>query len=308
MAIQYSENSFLSFQQLGRHIESIILPLELLQHLKPSDFTDQNEQKRWQSRYLKIIEAGLLIHPHLPLEKADFSPQKIHQIICKPLDSESIQNLHGLAISLASRSFDGSRSKNLHWADGPPLNLHVYQILLESCFDHDGGSIIDDADEIIELMKKTWPVLGMNESLHNLIFMSTLFQNFSLTEKSSPDLVTTADKKLAEISEDAKKVKDPVYSRVLTSILTVTMNWAEQRLLAYHDTFHSGNIDLMRSIISLSVSSAEILAEEISQELHKREKVDVARKRVDAYIRSSLRTAFAEVSMWIFYSSTTICK
>ncbi|KAK9159644.1 hypothetical protein Syun_005985 [Stephania yunnanensis] len=52
----------------------------------------------------------------------------------------------------------------------------------------------------------------------------------------------------------------------------------------------------MESIVSLGVSAAKILVEDISHEYRRkrREEVDVARIRIDTYIRSSLRTAFAQ--------------
>nr|XP_019710704.1 protein unc-13 homolog [Elaeis guineensis] len=74
------------------------------------------------------------------------------------------------------------------------------------------------------------------------------------------------------------------------------MGWTEKRLLAYHDTFNPSNIESMQSIVSLGVSAAKILMEDISQEYRRkrREETDVARSRIDTYIRSSLRTAFAQ--------------
>ncbi|KAJ0831201.1 putative protein unc-13 [Helianthus annuus] len=52
----------------------------------------------------------------------------------------------------------------------------------------------------------------------------------------------------------------------------------------------------MQSIVSLGVSAAKILVEDISNEYRRRRKndTDVARSRTDTYIRSSLRTAFAQ--------------
>lgn len=87
--------------QLGRRVESMVLPLELLQQLKPADFPNQKEYEAWKRRNLKLLEAGLLLHPHLPLNKADAAPQRLHQIIRgaldKPIDSrknsESMQVL-----------------------------------------------------------------------------------------------------------------------------------------------------------------------------------------------------------------------
>ncbi|CAA7410096.1 unnamed protein product [Spirodela intermedia] len=294
----------ISAGQLGRRIESMILPLELLQQLRSSDFPDQSEYESWQTRYLKILDAGLLLHPHFPVEKSDAASQQLRRIIQgalgRPLEtgmhSESMQALRNAAMAVACRSSDGSAADRCHWADGIPLNLHLYQMLLEACFDNEDGSVVEEIDEAMEQIKKTWVILGMNQRLHNLCFTLTLFQHFVATGQADSELIIAADNQLGEVAENAKTAKDPLYSKLLSSTLSLMMNWAEQRLLAYHDTFHAGNVDLMQSIVSLGVSSAKILAEDTAHEhrRRRREEVDVARSRVDAYIRSSLRTAFAE--------------
>jgi hypothetical protein len=77
------------------------------------------------------------------------------------------------------------------------------------------------------------------------------------------------------------------------------LGWAEKRLLAYHDTFDRGNAQTMQGIVSLGVLAAKILVADISNEYRRKRKseVDVARTRIETYIRSSLRTAFAQVSL-----------
>ncbi|KAK1312497.1 hypothetical protein QJS10_CPA07g00841 [Acorus calamus] len=291
--------------QLGRRIDSMVLPLELLQQFKPSDFTDQHEYEAWQARNLKVLEAGLLLHPHLPLEKSDSSAQRLRQMIHgafdRPLEtgknSESMQVLRTTVMSLAYRSFDGTPSETAHWADGCPLNLRLYQMLLEACFEsNEEGSIIEEIDEVMELIKKTWVIFGMNQTLHNLCFTWILFHRFVSTGQTDIDLLSAADNQLVEVAKDAKATKDQVYSKVLSPTLSSILGWAEKRLLAYHETFDSSNIELMEIIVSLGVSAAKILVEDISHEYRRkrREVVDVARTRIDTYIRSSLRTAFAQ--------------
>ncbi|KAJ0847505.1 putative protein unc-13 [Helianthus annuus] len=156
----------------------MVLPLELLQQFKPSDFTDQQEYDTWQKRNLKMLEAGLLLHPHVPLGNATTASQRLQKIIRnaleKPIETgrntESLQVLRGAVMSLANRSTDGS-TDSCHWADGFPLNLRLYEILLETCFDaNDESSIIDEVDEVMELIKKTWGILGINQILHNICF------------------------------------------------------------------------------------------------------------------------------------------
>lgn len=295
----------ISAGQHGRRFEQMVLPLELLQQFKASDFPDQQEYEAWRLRNLKVLEAGLLLHPHLPVEKSDPSSQRLRQIIRgaseQPLEtgrnSESMQVLRGAVMALACKSFDGSASDVYHWADGYPLNLQLYQMLLEACFDcNEETSIIEEVDEVIELIKKTWPILGLNQMLHNLGFSWILFHRFVVTGQVENDLLFAADNQLAEVAKDAKTTKDPVYAKILSSTLSSILGWTEKRLLAYHDTFHPGNIDSMQSIVSLGVSAARILVEDISHEYRRRrkEEVDVAQNRIDTYIRSSVRTAFAQ--------------
>ncbi|KAG4197789.1 hypothetical protein ERO13_A05G046600v2 [Gossypium hirsutum] len=289
---------------VGRRIESVVLPLELLQQLKQSDFTDQQEYDAWQKRNLKVLEAGLLLHPRVSLDKSNNASQRLRQIIHAALDrpietgknNESMQVLRSAVMSLASRS-DGSFSDSCHWADGIPLNLRLYEMLLETCFDiNDETSIVEEVDELMEHIKKTWVVLGINQMLHNLCFTWVLFHRFVATGQVEMDLLYPADGQLAEVAKDAKATKDPDYSKILSSTLTSVLGWAEKRLLAYHDTFDSGNIYTMQGIVSLGVSAAKILVEDVSTEYRRKRKgeVDVARNRIDTYIRSSLRTAFAQ--------------
>lgn len=294
----------ISAGQVGRKIESTVLPLELLQQLKVTDFSDQQEYDAWQKRMLKLLEVGLLLHPRVPLDKSNVASQRLRQIINGALDrpietgrnNESMQVLRSAVVSLASRS-DGSLNESCHWADGFPFNLRLYELLLEACFDTNcETAIIEEVDELMEHIKKTWVILGINQMLHNICFTWVLFHRFVATDQVETDLLYAADSQLAEVAKDAKATKDPEYSKILSSTLSSILGWAEKRLLAYHDTFDRGNIDTMKGIVSLGVSAAKILVEDISNEYRRKRKgeVDVARNRIDTYIRSSLRTAFAQ--------------
>lgn len=293
-------------KQLGRRAESMVLPLEFLQQFKASDFPDPQEYEAWRSRNLKLLEAGLLVHPLVPLNKSDSSVQRLRQIIRgaydRPLEtgrnSESMQGLRTSVMSLAGRSHDGT-SDGCHWADGFPLNLHMYQLLVEACFDNDEGTVVDEIDEVMELLKKTWVILGINELLHNLCFTWALFNHFVMSGQVDIELLSAAENQLAEVAKDAKTTKDPNYCKVLSSTLSSIMGWTEKRLLAYHETFNASNIESMQGIVSIGVSAARVLVEDISHEYRRRrkEETDVARSRVETYIRSSLRTAFAQVSL-----------
>ena len=282
-------------------MESVVLPLELIQQFKSSDFPSQQEYEAWLRRNLKVLEAGLLLYPHLPLDKADPSAQHLRRIIRealeKPMDigksSESMQTLRSVVMSLAFRSSDGSVPETCHWADGFPLNLWIYQTLLGACFDiHEETSVIEEVDEVLELIKKTWVMLGINEMLHNICFSWVLFHRYVATGQVENDLLFASSNLLAEFEKDTKAMKDPFYSKTVSNALSLMLSWAEKRLLAYHDTFHDGNIEPMESVVSLAVLSAKILAEYN----WKKKEADVACIRVENYIRSSLRAVFAQAS------------
>lgn len=287
-------------------MESMVLPLELIQQFKSSDFPSQQEYEAWLRKKLKVLEAGLLLHPHLPLNKADTSAQQLRRIIRgaleKPMDigksSESMQNLRSVVMSLACRSSDGSVSETCHWADGFPLNLRIYQTLLEACFDiNEENTVIEEVDDVLELVKKTWVILGMNDMLHNLCFSWVLFHQYVATGQVENDLLFASSNLLAEVEKDADARKDPIYLKTLRPALSLILSWAEKRLLAYHDAFNNANIESMQSVVSLAVLSAKMLAEDTSHEYNrKRKETDVACSKVDNYIRSSLRAAFAQAS------------
>lgn len=297
---------------MGRRAETIILPLELLRHLKPSEFNDAQEYHQWQKRQLKILEAGLLLHPSIPLDKSDAFAAKFRDIIhsceAKAIDtgknSEAMRILCNSVVSLAWRSPDGSMTDVCHWADGYPLNVQIYKALLSSVFDlKDETMVLDEVDELLELMKKTWSTLGINRSVHNLCFTWVLFEQYVATGQVEQDLLGASLVMLTEVAIDAKRVdRDPFYVQTLANVLTAIKKWSEKRLLDYHVCFDRENIGVMESILPLVFSATKILEEDIPcyvsvpQEKEGEVADESTGNRVDCYIRSSLKNAFAKVS------------
>ncbi|KAI3459535.1 hypothetical protein Pfo_016198 [Paulownia fortunei] len=296
--------------QMGRRAETIILPLELLRHLKPSEFNDAHEYHLWQKRQLKILETGLLLHPSIPLEKSDAFAAKLRDIIdaseTKAIDtgknSTTMRTLCNCVVSLAWRSPDGGTTDVCHWADGYPMNVHIYTALVSSVFDiKDETLVLDEIDELIEIMKKTWSTLGINRSIHNLCFAWVLFEQYVLTGQVEPDLLGASFAMLTEVASDAKKVdREPVYMKMLACVLTAMKKWSEKRLLNYHGSFSKETVGLMENMLPLLFSATKILEEDVpcyvTSPQEKGEAGDESTgNRVDHYIRSSLRNAFAKM-------------
>ncbi|KAG5404199.1 hypothetical protein IGI04_010318 [Brassica rapa subsp. trilocularis] len=293
--------------QTGRRAETIILPLELLRHLKTSEFGDANEYQVWQRRQLKVLEAGLLLHPSIPLDKTNNNAMRLREIVRqsenKTIDtsktSDTMRTLCNVVVSLSWRSTNGNPSDVCHWADGYPLNIHLYVALLQSIFDvRDETLVLDEIDELLELMKKTWSTLGITRPVHNLCFTWVLFHQYVVTSQMEPDLLGASHAMLAEVANDAKKLdREALYVKLLTSTLASMQGWTEKRLLSYHDYFQRGNVGLIENLLPLALSSSRILGDDvtISQGKGDVKLIDYSGDRVDFYIRASIKTAFSKM-------------
>ncbi|KAL1188808.1 unc-13-like protein [Cardamine amara subsp. amara] len=296
--------------QTGRRAETIILPLELLRHVKTSEFGDVHEYQIWQRRQLKVLEAGLLIHPSIPLDKTNKFAMRLREIIrqseTKAIDtsknSDTMPTLCNIVVSLACRN-NNPTTDVCHWADGYPLNIHLYVALLQSIFDiRDETLVLDEIDELLELMKKTWVMLGITRPVHNLCFTWVLFHQYIVTSQMEPDLLGASHAMLAEVANDAKKFdREALYVKLLTSTLASMQGWTEKRLLSYHDYFQRGKVGLVENLLPLALSSSKILGEDVtisqgnSQEEGDVKLVDSSGDRVDYYIRASIKNAFSKV-------------
>ncbi|KAL1561705.1 protein unc-13 isoform X1 [Salvia divinorum] len=297
--------------QMGRRAETIILPLELLRHLKPSEFSDADEYHMWQRRQLKILESGLVLHPSIPLDKMDVFAIRFkeiidssdHKVIDTGKNSATMRALCNCVVSLAWRSPDGGSTDVCHWADGYPLNVHIYTALLASIFDSkEETMVLDQVDELIELMKKTWSTLGINRSIHNLCFTWVLFEQFVATGQVEPDLLAASFAMLTEVASDAKKSdRDPYYLKMLARGLNSMKKWTETRLLNYHHSFNRETVGLMENMLPLLFSVTKILEEDVpasyvaSSQENGENGDESSGNRVDHFIRSSLKNAFDKV-------------
>ncbi|XP_010473856.1 PREDICTED: uncharacterized protein LOC104753280 [Camelina sativa] len=258
-----------------------------------------------------IIEAGLLLHPSIPLDKTNNFAMRLREIVrqseTKTIDtskaSDTMRTLTNVVVSLSWRGTNGNPTDVCHWADGYPLNIHLYVALLQSIFDlRDETLVLDEIDELLELMKKTWSTLGITRPIHNLCFTWVLFHQYVVTSQMEPDLLGASHAMLAEVANDAKKPdREALYVKLLNSTLASMQGWTEKRLLSYHDYFQRGNVGLIENLLPLALSSSRILGEDVTisqgkgQEKGDVKLVDHSGDRVDYYIRSSIKNAFSKV-------------
>ena len=308
--------------QVGKKAETIILPLELLRQLKLADFTDSAEHHQWQRRQLKLLEEGLILHPSLPLDRLNAPVLRFREIMqaadARAIDtgkaSDTMRALCDAVLALAWRSAPGTGppGEACHWADGYPLNVLLYVSLLQAIFDlKEATVVLDEVDELLELMTRTWATLAIDKALHNVCFAWVLFQQYVATGQIELDLAGAALTMLTDVATDAKQLENhagTVYARVLSSVLGAIRDWSEKQLLDYHERFGKGmagtGIAAMENALSLALTTSRIIAESVpgmgitlADSEHDGGGVgSFAGDRVDYYVRSSMRSAFTKVS------------
>ncbi|KAL6648832.1 hypothetical protein ACP70R_013056 [Stipagrostis hirtigluma subsp. patula] len=305
--------------QVGRKADTIVLPLELLRQLKLTDFADGGEHLQWQRRQLKLLEAGLVLHPSLPVDRLNGPVLRFREIMqaadARAIDtgkaSDTLRALGDAVLALAWRSAPGTGppGEACHWADGYPLNVLLYVSLLQAIFDlKEDTVVLDEVDELLELMTRTWTTLGIDKTLHNVCFAWVLFQQYVATGQVEPDLAGAALTLLTEVAADAKQEnRGPVYARVLSSALGAIHDWSETRMLDYHDRYRKGmagaGAGAMESALSLALSTRKIIAENVpgmginlTDTEHEGSGLgSFAGSRVDYYVRCSMRSAFTKM-------------
>ncbi|KAJ3693151.1 hypothetical protein LUZ60_012246 [Juncus effusus] len=304
--------------QFVRRPELLILPLELLRHVTPNDFATVTEYNSWQRRQLKILEAGLATDPFHPLDRhSNPAALRLREVVrygeVKQIDtdkkSDAMRMLTASVQALANRNPAGTPVDVPHWADGFPLNMHLYIALLRAIFDtRDETVVLDEVDELFELMKRAWVTLGMNGMIHNVCFTWVLMEQYVVTSQIEPDLLSAALAMLAEVAKDAKSMeREPGYIRVLSPVLASMQAWAERKLLDYHQWFQNSVAGIMENVLCLAYYTGRILSEDVStpgcsgasgsstQTVEFDPSTTAVGNRADCYIRSSIKNAFNKI-------------
>lgn len=252
-----------------------------------------------------MLETGLLLYPSVPLDDSNSLATCLREILraseTKPIDtgknSHTMRTLSNTVVSLAWRSPNGTPTDMCHWADGYPLNVHLYVSLLQAVFDlKDETLVLDEVDELLELMKKTWSTLGLNRPIHNLCFTWVLFKQYVVTSLSEPDLLCAAHTMMAELANDAKKSdREAHYVKILSSMLGSMQGWADKRLMNYHEHFHRGTVSQIENLLPLALLASSILGEDVTLTDGVNFVMDSTSSRVDGYIRSSVKNAFTKI-------------
>lgn len=304
--------------KVGKRMDTLLVPLELLCCISRSEFSDKKAYIRWQKRQLFMLEEGLINHPVVGFGESGRKPSDLRILLAKIEESEfrpssagevqrseCLRSLKEIAIPLAERPARGDLTGEVcHWADGYHLNVRLYEKLLLSVFDIlDEGKLTEEVEEILELLKSTWRVLGITETIHYTCYASVLIRQYIITQEQG--LLKHAIEQLKKIPlKEQRGPQERLHLKSLLSkvegeelpffqsFLSPVQKWADKQLGDYHLNFAEDS-SVMEDVVLVAMITRRLLLEESEMAMHRTSVMD--HDQIESFIASSIKNAFTRI-------------
>lgn len=315
--------------KVGKRMDTLLIPLELLCCISQTEFSDKKAYLRWQKRQLRMLEEGILNYPAVGFGESRRKESELRNLLAKIEEAESLPSSSGevqrteclkklreIAIPLAERPARGDLTGEVcHWADGYPLNIRLYEKLLLSVFDMlDEGKLTEGVEEILELLKSTWRVLGLTETIHYTCYAWVLFHQFVIT--SERGVLKHAIEQLKKIPlKEQRGPQERLHlkslhsefecgdglgdSTFLQSFLSPIQKWADKHLGDYH--LHFAESVMMEDIVTVAMLTRRLLFEDAELAITTVTDQD----QIELYVSSSIKNAFGRILQSVERSGTT---
>ncbi|XP_062074226.1 protein unc-13 homolog isoform X2 [Humulus lupulus] len=301
------------------------ISLGLLNSTFKSDFLHEKSYLQWKSRQAGILEelllnsANLAAADHLTIKCSLARIRNAEEWDTTMSPSERVEvltTIKHVALKLSSLPGQfGIESETCYWTAGYHLNVRLYEKLLLSVFDIlDEGQLIEEADEILTLIKLTWSTLGITQKIHNVIFGWVLFLQFAQTDEAKLlEHATLELQKVASVKEDDKErnyIESLLCSRqsgrkevklsLIQAIFFTIGTWCDSKLQDYHLHFRQqlGNFKRVVSLaVILGIPTSDHYGEIKFTSLNIPNKASV--KRIKSYVERSTEAAYKRVASTI---------
>lgn len=304
--------------KVGKRMDTLLVPLELLCCISRSEFSDKKAYIRWQKRQLFMLEEGLINHPVVGFGESGRKPSDLRILLAKIEESEfrpssagevqrteCLRSLREIAIPLAERPARGDLTGEVcHWADGYHLNVRLYEKLLLSVFDIlDEGKLTEEVEEILELLKSTWRVLGITETIHYTCYASVLIRQYIITQEKG--LLKHAIEQLKKIPlKEQRGPQERLHLKSLLSkvegeelpffqsFLSPVQKWTDKQLGDYHLNFAEDS-SVMEDVVLVAMITRRLLLEESEMAMQRTSVMD--HDQIESFIASSIKNAFTRI-------------
>ncbi|KAL5675226.1 hypothetical protein ACJX0J_011357, partial [Zea mays] len=282
--MEISESMDILTKRALRHIslktvkETLDVPrisLQLLSSVGKLDFPTERLRGQWQKRQANVLEELLLFSASL-----EYDTSNTLRIVLSKLKSTedwvvtvpegrvevlTIIERYNTKLCSLTKKFD-IKDETYHWTHNYHFNFRLYEKLLCSVFDIlEDGQLVEEADEILEITKLTWPILGVTEKLHHIFYAWVLFQKFSQTGEIL--LLKHASLQIREfrLYHDVKEIElytnsficsvdayggNKVLSLVDSVLLKINV-WCRRQLGNYHAHYSKNNYSIFEATLNL---------------------------------------------------------
>ncbi|XP_052307936.1 protein unc-13 homolog isoform X5 [Populus trichocarpa] len=307
----------LAARKMSGQIDLTHIALGLLNGTFKSDFLNERSYMQWKSRQANILEELLCsatgtTNEHLTIRSyvAKIRDEKEWDTMMSASERVAVvASMRQVAVKLSSLPAQfGIQGETFYWTAIYHVNIRLYQKLLFGLFDVlDEDQLIEEADEMLLLIKLTWSTLGITETMHDALYGWVLFQQFVRTGGSVllENAVLHLQKVLSTEEDDRKEqyMNSLVCTKqcngshlklhLLQSIFVSISMWCDYKLQDYHSHFSQKPYNF-RMIISL-VSAVGVLASDESGDL-KLMKLNAsdakASRKLKSYVKKSTEAAF----------------
>lgn len=305
--------------------DQIDIPLishELLISICKSDFPNQRSYEHWLKRQANILEELLLgtdkfvPDEHIVISMLLSQLKNIEEWVNVGPDGhiEILKCIKGFALRLSSSPpIFGIPSESYYWTHSYNLNIKLYEKLLCSVFDVlEEGRIVEEAEEIIKILKLTWPILGITQKMHDALYGWVFFQQFVLTGEHA--LLKYAIFKMQKVlaSNDSMEHEEAYLNslicsievsrnirdlRLVDAILLNIFAWCSSKLEDYHLHFDQGKFHALESVLTMAILSGSCFIDDYGEIKFVKsvKEIKVSYRLVHIFIERSIQSAYKRV-------------
>ncbi|XP_073136594.1 protein unc-13 homolog isoform X2 [Henckelia pumila] len=281
---------FTSGKPCGEDVDVPQLSLALLTGILRTDFPSEKSYIHWKNRQANILEE-LLSSDHNKNRKQMIgaslakirNPEEWDLKMSPSERSDFLLVIRQVALAFSSMPGRfGIEGETYYWTTGYHLNIRLYEKILCSIFDIlEESQIIEEAEEVLELIKLTWSMLGITQKLHHALFAWVLFQQFVAAEDMA--LLDYALREVEKVlSGEVCDDREVAYTNSLTcstfsngheirlsllqSIFLSISSWCDSKLQDYHLHFSQKKLFFER-VVAMGLSAGnEVFVPQINTE------------------------------------------
>ncbi|XP_062226467.1 protein unc-13 homolog [Phragmites australis] len=262
------------------HLDVPRISLQLLNSVGKLDFPTERLRVQWHRRQANVLEELLLFSASREYDMSE----TLRIVLSKLKNTEgwvvsvpegrvevlTIIERYNTKLSALTKKF-GLKDETYHWAQNYHFNFRLYEKLLCSVFDIlEDGQLVEEADEILEIAKLTWPILGITEKLHGVFYAWVLFQKFAQTGEILLLKRTSLQIQKLQLHHDIKEIElytnsficsaeacgsNRALNLVDSTLLKINV-WCRHQLENYHAYFSKNNFSIFESMLNLVLLSA----------------------------------------------------